>query len=503
MTRALALAAVLAVAACTDDTAILVDVSWDPGLAVGADTLRLYVGTGTEGSTEFVLSDDGSATRSLIEVTSPYRYVLRPEGALEDIGQLGLAASLTSGVAPERIVPVAFAAADEPVAFADGELRLVRLVLHADPYIPAGPVGECALWDLDLGAGSIGLSDDRDCDGTVDAVDCAPYDPFDASGAIDDDGDGVTCDDCLTGTEPVDRGGWSIEPGSVFPGQNESAFRQRNQIPQTVDCLHVDFDCSGSCGDGSDDDLSGSDACGLVTLGQDGVSCAPQRSDCDESEPGHTVTAGEGERCDGRDANCDGRPSPPVPCALDLGGPAACRVGVLACNDVAGRYGTCMAETGLGAFSFTETCATLRATPGCLFDDDPLDCATEQVGTTPPVCKISTPSSSACLDGERLAMGGDPTAMGCTWRVVGGMKHADWDVGFVPPDANAGTVPVAATDACAPFLVVRPVNADPVRRTVMIVGESGIGIGARVMFLSLEDDSSCDGVFSCSPALFP
>lgn len=496
MNRALAIAAVLAVGACTGDTAILVDVSWAPGLAEGADTLRLYVGTGVDGSNDFVLSEDGSTSRALVEVTSPYRYVLRPEGAFEDIGELGLAAALTAG--DGRIEPRAFAAWPEPVAFGDGELRVVRLELRAQPYVPAGPLGECALWDLDTSVGSIGRADDRDCDGTPDDRDCAPFDPFDASGATDLDGDGVACGDCLDGEAPVERGGWLIEPSSVFPGQNESDFRARNQIPSTVDCLHLDFDCNGSCGD-DDGDGSGSDACGEVTLGQDAVSCMARPSDCDESVKGNTSIDGEAERCDGRDSNCDGRPSPAVPCALDLGGPAACRVGVLACNDAVGRYGTCMPESGIGSFTFTDVCTTLRATDACLFEDDPLGCAVAVSNRDPFVCKVG----ASCTAGERVAMGGDPTALGCTWRIVGGLKQADWDVGFVPQDANTGTAPVAMTDACAPWLVVRAVNADPVRRTVMIVGEPSIGLGGRALFITLDDDANCDGAISCSPPLFP
>lgn len=490
------IAATVACAACSDETAILVDVSWDPALAVDADTLRLYVGTGTADSPDFIVSDAGGA-HALVGVTTPYRYVLRPEGALEDIGALQLAAALTSG--GDRIVPRAFAVAPTPVSFADGELRLVRLELTAARYVPAGPLGECALWGASTGSGSIGRPGDVDCDGTLDNLDCAPRDPTDTSSAMDSDGDGVTCGDCLDGDAPAVVGGWMIDPGTVFPGQSESVFRAENQIPPTVDCLHVDFDCSGSCGDGNDSDSSGSDECGSVELGQDAVSCPAQPSDCDESEPGPTPSTGDAERCDGRDSNCDGRPQPPVPCALDLGGPVACRVGVSVCDDAAGRYDACVPDAVLGQFTFDEACQTLHAADSCRFDDDPLGCAAASASVVR-TCKIAG-GDAACASGERLTMPGKPASVGCTWRVVGGTAQADWDVGFVARTAPVGSPPTADTTACAPALVVRAVNDDPVRRTVMIVGEPAIGLGARAYFLTLDDDSTCDGVFTCSPGL--
>ena len=101
-----------------------------------------------------------------------------------------------------------------------GVIGLVKILLLPFPYTPAGPDGECALYDPDtIGAVIIGRPDDGDCDGTLDAVDCAPLDPADASMASGVDSDGVDCGDCLDGPAPVMLNGWRVDPGSVFPGQ--------------------------------------------------------------------------------------------------------------------------------------------------------------------------------------------------------------------------------------------------------------------------------------------
>ncbi|MBK9034980.1 MAG: putative metal-binding motif-containing protein [Myxococcales bacterium] len=519
--RHLGALALVVATACSGETGLMVEVNWEAGsIPPGADQLRIYVGTAVAGLPQFVVSDGGT-TRAFGEVESPYRYLLRPEGDLAAIGELQIAAAITRGQPPERIEPLAFAAYPTTVKFVDGQVGLVRLTLGTDSYLPAGPAGECALYrDPDDGSWSIGRADDADCDGTLDAADCAPFDPADASTATDGDGDGVACGDCLDAPAPVRLGGpdgWMINPGTVFPGQNEAAFRAGNpDLPDTVDCLHIDFDCSGVCGDEArsdggptqpaDPDGSGSSRCGAVALRPDRVTCAPRPSDCDEQAPGHTRAAGDPEICDGTDSNCDGRPAPALPCAIDRGGPLGCNIGVHACNDDVGRYAgdPAACEDIMFPHLFSLECATLRALDGgassrCAYDPDPLKCA----GADGSECRVGVDSNTgACGEVEKVTLPG-LVGMGCDWRIVGGMMQGDWDVGLIPQnDTSVGMMP--ATQACAPFLVVRPANADPQPRTIMLLGDARTAVTpVRAWFLTLKADNVCDGMIDCEPLLVP
>lgn len=500
--------ALLAVAACASDTGIIVEVQWSEGdVPPDADRLRVYVGTGVAGETRFVVNA-GGVVKPFAEVHQPFRYFLRPDGDVAAIGDLKFAAAITRGVPPDAIEPLAFGAAGGEVRFIDGQIGLVKIVLFPLPYTPAGPEGECALYQTDSTGGVIiGHADDGDCDGTADEVDCAPLDPADASMAAGVDSDGINCGDCLDGADPVMLNGWRVDPGSVFPGQREDDFRAANNIPDSVACLHIDFDCSGACGDevphigepprDPDLDTSGATVCGATALRQDGLTCAPRPSDCDEEVAGQTPITGEAEICDGRDANCDGRPAPPIPCAIDRGGALGCNIGTRMCDDANGHIspepGACV-DAGFPHL-FSAECAPLQATAQCLFDPDPLACA----GVDRSTCDVGVADTGPCAELEKLRMPGVPGA-GCDWRVVGGAVQGDWNVGFV---GMPGTAPSPTTDQCAPALVVAPANPDPQPRTIMIVGDSRLAAAPIVArFLTLKADDVCDGALSCNPLVF-
>jgi hypothetical protein len=308
-----------AVGACASDTGIVIEVSWTEADFPAAETLRIYVATGDPTRAAV---DEASVAEPVEMITLPYRYLLRPDGALGDIGPLVLAAGLTAGEPPQ---PLAFDVYPEAVAFADGEIRTVRLTPTSRTYESHGPNAACAIYADDLGQPrTIGLPGDADCDGTLDGSDCAPLEPTD-----DVDGDGVTCDvDCLDsgGSVRYSPGGLEvlIKPESVFPGQNVRDFRMLNAVPPHIECLHVDFDCSGQCRDEAklpggppvvvETDASGADDCGSIFAAEDPPLCPIAPSDCDPDQPeNQSTTESESEICDGRDTDCDGFLATPDP----------------------------------------------------------------------------------------------------------------------------------------------------------------------------------------------
>ncbi len=504
----LAAAALLAVAACAGDTGIIVEVRWDPAtIPPDADALRIYVGT-RAGDAPYAVVSDGGAVVPYGEATAPYRYLLRPGGTADAIGDLQLAAAITRGAAPATIEPLAAAVYDHTVRFVDGQLGRVTLTLGATPFAPTGPAGECAMAPPGDPAGVIiGHVDDADCDGTPDAVDCEPHDYGDPSRADDADGDGVACGDCLPGPDHQLIHGWDIDPATVFPGQNEAGFRGGNHLPPTVECLHIDFDCSGRCDDEPvsdggpmqepDVDGSGADACGKVEVASRLV-CPPHPSDCADADPMIDQTEGEPEACDGRDSNCDGRPAPPVPCAIPDGA-LRCRVGTRTCDDDAGRIP--MGPAGCIDTGFPEAvaaeCPTLEAVDACLFDVDPLACA----NANRHACDVGTTETGACASPEKLVLPGAAAGTGCDWRIVGGVQQADWDVGFV--ELPGGPLR-PSTQQCAPTLVARPANGDPRPRTIMILGLTRV-LATPILstFVMLRPDNTCDGAIACEPLTFP
>lgn len=487
----IALAVTLAVplAGCERETAIVVEVDWQLPTVRAADTLHIYVGTPSDDVAAF-LTNPGTIAIPLADAPSPFRYLLRPSDDVDAIGELQLAAAITEGDSN-----IGFAPAAEQVRFADGEIRTVQLAPIARRFEISGDRDQCVTWSAD-GDGaldrSIGVAGDNDCDLRDNLDDCQPFNPRITGANLD--GDGATCDDCFDGDAPMVLGGWRIEPSSVFPGQTEAGFRIANQLPGNVECLHIDYDCSGDCGVGRkgtpDGDGSNSDACGSIKLGAAFLTCPPAPSDCDEDTPGHTPMYGDPEVCDGADQSCDERPSPHLPCVLP--GPMTCLIGQQDCHDAFGRFGAC-APSGFAHELDAETCAIMDRLEGCRFTDDPLQCTAGDREE----CILGR--GPGCFD-EQLPLPGIPGQTGCDWRIVGGVDHAEWVIGFVrSSDPNAP--PVAATDECGPFLVARAVHANPTPRTVMVLTRSSVGAIVAARFITFEatnDSAACDRQLACT-----
>lgn len=480
--------AALLLGACAQDTAIVLEVKWADEVRGDATTLHIFVGTETADAAVFVTN---GATTSLDIPVSPYRHALRPGAELDRIGAIQLAAALTK----EDGKPVAFAAAPAPIAFADGEIRTITIELEPRPFVLSGD-GACVTWSSTDGRPDqgIGAAGDTDCDRAGNATDCQPFDP-----AIDDglaDSDDFGCDDCLDGDAMVDLGGFSIDPGTVFPGQNEDEFRQDNNIPDTVTCIHIDFDCDGHCGDPNapDPDGSGSDACGLVDFGPMPGVCPTRPADCIEGMTGiNNPLFGDGEACNGQDDSCDGEMEPPLPCLQPGPAPDTCMVGVNDCNDDIGVYQGCRGS-GFDVPLPPEACEAMSRLAECEGLVDPLSC----VSGARDRCIVGF-GSPGCVR-ERLALPGAPGVFGCDWRVIGGIAQAEWRIGFTVTPDNAAPL-AEATQACAPFLVAHPIHPQPAPRTVMVVGRSAPGDVPHVRFIRFEgvtEQSACNGVLECA-----
>lgn len=506
-TKATAIALALALGACGSETGIIVEVNWNPDPAVtpSHDKLRIYVGHKGE---VYATLDESSVAVESAGLTPPYRYVVRPDGDVASIGPLVFAAGLTVGAAPPE--SVAFAVHPSAVSFADGELRTVRLELDAERgFTPAGD-GACAIYEDPQGTvQGIGRPDDGDCDGVRDGADCGALTPLQTP--EDRDGDGHFCDDCLDAARPVPvRIGDStvmIDPKSVFPTQNEETFRLQNGIPDNIECLHIDFDCSGTCGDeperagdaGSNPDRDGSGAgeCGRVVPDPAGITCAPAPSDCveDAGSPTNESSIGTPEFCDGADSNCDGRLASSVPCAAGPIGIDRCLVGTWTCDDNVGRYHQVCADDGFGSPVDVVTCNILNRMESCRFDEDPLDCAAE---VNPIECLVAP--SAACGQDESLRLPGDATGGNtCLWQVVGGTARGDWEVGFVDPSTGAL---VARTQQCGASLVVRPGTPEPRPYTFLLLGKTALSTVPVTRLIKLiEDGQPCDGQITCNIAI--
>lgn len=491
-TGMLAAGLALAVAACANDTAIVVEVSWELSSVRAADALRIYVGTPTADEAAFV-TNAGTRAIPLADATSPYRYLLRPGDDVDAIGDLQLAAAITEGDGGVQFAPAA-----DLVRFADGEIRTVKLAPVGRRFELGGDAHECVTWSA-AGDGAldraIGAAGDNDCDLRINPDDCQPFNPRITGANLD--GDAAICDDCFDADAPMMVGGWRVEPSSVFPGQSEDGFRTANAIPDNVVCTHIDYDCSGGCGadnGGGDQDDSDTDTCGSVKLGAAFLACAPTPSDCDESVPGDTAVFGDPEVCDGADESCDKRPAPHLPCLLP--GPNGCTVGQQDCNDARGTFGVCV-PTGFPHELDAINCTAMDRIEGCRFTDDPLQCAAGDRER----CAVAS-SVPGCTD-ERLALPGLPGGTGCDWRVIGGVDHAEWVIGLVSA-ANSTEPPVATTNLCAPFLVARAVHPNPTPRTVMILGNDPTSstVIAHFVTFSADDNATCDRVLACTPFAF-
>jgi hypothetical protein len=490
-----------AVGACASDTGIVIEVSWTEADFPAAETLRIYVATGDPTRAAV---DEASVAEPVEMITLPYRYLLRPDGALGDIGPLVLAAGLTAGEPPQ---PLAFDVYPEAVAFADGEIRTVRLTPTSRTYESHGPNAACAIYADDLGQPrTIGLPGDADCDGTLDGSDCAPLEPTD-----DVDGDGVTCDvDCLDsgGSVRYSPGGLEvlIKPESVFPGQNVRDFRMLNAVPPHIECLHVDFDCSGQCRDEAklpggppvvvETDASGADDCGSIFAAEDPPLCPIAPSDCDPDQPeNQSTTESESEICDGRDTDCDGFLATPILCTQPEG--ADCQVGARACDDGSGRFADGCEIVGRATVP-GRLCELAASRLSCRLDEDPLGCVVDQISAGDLVREC--PVSFNCDPDVPETVGLPDLGTGtCTWTVVGGSAQGDWTVGFVRP----GSFSIEATsNLCSPVMGAMPRVGNPHDYTVLVAGTDGNRVIRRFHVVKLKADSNvCNGTLDCDLTL--
>ena len=247
--------------ACGGDTGIVLEVSMSPGLVAELDasgedfeTLRIWVGQATEDPSFFTASGEAffNTGRTRADLTVPFRYLLEPTGELAAIGPMVFAAAVgddpDDARLPFRIT--GFAVADDPMGFADDQVRVVPLALAPPDGAQATIDDGCIIWGTDTQDPSrITPADDLDCDGAIGGDDCNDHDP--SQNNLDRDGDSVSscAGDCMD--DPLFETPW-LDPAAVYPGAPDPGENDPNA------CSHVDFDCDGNCGAAAnDDDASG------------------------------------------------------------------------------------------------------------------------------------------------------------------------------------------------------------------------------------------------------
>ena len=157
-----------------------------------------------------------------------------------------------------------------------------------------------------LFATACGKEQDRDGDGALDDVDCAPDDPAyfeEVTWQNDGDGDGYGAAyiACEPPPSPVDEGGDCADgdPGR-HPGVAET-------------CDGVDEDCSGEADDNAADAIRWSkdndgdgygSISGVITACQGPLGYISKGGDCDDRD--FAIHPGVDETCDGEDQDCDG-----------------------------------------------------------------------------------------------------------------------------------------------------------------------------------------------------
>lgn len=356
------LLSVVALGACSSDTAIVLSIHAVDTQAEGTTRLEVYFGSGAVAP---------PASDALFPAAWWRRAVVEPQTVALDavLGPRTYELSLTpaSGIALDAEVMFAvaayadlgdgvpqligFAHSDEFIRFGQGEIRRIDVPLH-DYDVNAKEAGVtdsgCAWWNASTRAGpaqdsirdrAIVPLGDRDCDGYRGDVasgcqlagDCNDDDPSISPGAVqgcstadtdccdqsvadlrDADGDGVkVCEgDCVDqGGEP-DLFGQTVPAAQIHPGQPDAS------------CNGVDEACKRTFGGGCDSDVADPDDDGYVTcrFGANLVGSVRQSScetftvpDCLEVGMVRGVPASEihpeadDTECDGVDQNCDRR----------------------------------------------------------------------------------------------------------------------------------------------------------------------------------------------------
>ena len=181
------LGALAGAAACADEAVIVVDVTWtaELGASFGPDDqLRIYVGYPTS-SGDFVRSDEAFYEASVRKFAGRARYQLTPDGAIDQVGDLQIVATVAGPGGPR-----AFGEAPGMVRFAAGEVRTVPIALAGRGFDVNGDGARCLAWDVasdGRDGTAIGDPDNLDCDSFLDGQDCAPF-------VASDPGDPEICD---------------------------------------------------------------------------------------------------------------------------------------------------------------------------------------------------------------------------------------------------------------------------------------------------------------------
>jgi hypothetical protein len=314
----------LGLAACGNDTEILVHVTRDASVSTSIPRLRVYAavasGQQLNGETVFV---DGADPQADVDVSArdlkadPYTLGLKPGGNLPSAAPIQVAAVgfMVDTDGAERAL--AFGAIDHTISFANGQVLAFDVPLAA---LPDGGVAVDPLGCLDVMINGqkvhVGSANDWDCDGDPHATDCNDLDPAvnhaateicgnsideDCSGAIDDDtdadGDGVfACQgDC------IDNPNAQLPAGLTAADVHKGATERLDNV--------IDENCDGTCEVGPllDSDKDHYATNGILTTPSMAGRCKKSDSliDCNDADnhinPGQTEVQGNG-----KDDDCNG-----------------------------------------------------------------------------------------------------------------------------------------------------------------------------------------------------
>ncbi len=328
-----------ALAACSGETAIVLEIHKAPGVSSEVKALHVYAGVGHDDDlidARWWVAADLDESEAVVQLeeemgATTYRYLVRPGGGLDVGGELMFAVAGYKNLTDDE--PVVFGHSASAVRFGDGEVRVYDfpLVTFASANHGVAASG-CAWWDdegLRMKRDAITPRDDGDCDSYTqdnDAeadcmLDCADRDPqihpgqteicadnIDQNCCDDDDGrvdlDGDTFSACgAPPTDCVDLPPGTEGPRNVFGVEVPSA--QINPAADEI-CDGLDNDCSGVCDNGEfDPDGDGYFNC----RGPNGS---------DELKGVHRVSA---EVCEGSDLDCleVTRPGAPPPATFHPG----------------------------------------------------------------------------------------------------------------------------------------------------------------------------------------
>lgn len=355
----LGLAAAGALAACGNQTGILLEIHKDAGVSSEVYKLRVFVGVGHDGNlyrpewwaAAQLDAEDAQVTLQKEMAGDTFRLLLEPSGALVRDSDLMFA---VAGYKSDQSKPVVFGHSTTPIQFGDGQVRVLDLPMATFSDARHGvTVTGCAWWNATDDRNkqdAIAPLDDGDCDaftaghdeGGACQLDCNDKNPAihpgateicdngvdenccaDNDGKLDLDGDGfATCGagehDCVDGPRggvgETDAFGDNVPPEDINPAAAEL-------------CDGIDNNCSGTCdeAEGFDGDGDGYLNCRrtsgpgtrtvgvhVVTSAGGGSTCQPSGLDCADTGtvgnlPAASIHPGAADnQCDGIDEDCDG-----------------------------------------------------------------------------------------------------------------------------------------------------------------------------------------------------